>query len=475
MPLESEMKPIESAVGVDFDIAASVVIIGAGGCGLTAALAAAEAGADVLVLEQSAVPAGTTGMSTGLIPAAGTKAQKAAGILDDTPELFIADLIKKTRGQTDIPLLEHIVRESTRTVDWMTEDLGLAIDLAKTVTLPGHSRLRLHGTAGSNGGALVAMMLDKAISMGVDVLTEAKVTTLFAAPDGSIRGVAFTRPDGAVETVGCKALILASSGFAGNPELVKKYIPEIVEAVPHTHTANSGAAMIWGEMLGAAAADMTGYQGHGSLALNHGILIQWITVNQGGFQVNNSGRRFSDESRGYSEQAVNVLAQPGQFVWHIYDERIHEIMKEFSDYQDAIEAGAVRHAANEAELAAVTGLPADVLAETLHAVKAMAEGKAADPFGRPDFTSSPVLQPPYCAVKVTAALFHTQGGLVVDENAQVLRPDGTKFPNLFAGGGAARGVSGPSADGYVAGNGLLTATTLGRLAGTAAAQVAASH
>ncbi|MEG8030902.1 FAD-binding protein [Sphingomonas aurantiaca] len=99
----------------------------------------------------------------------------------------------------------------------------------------------------------------------------------------------------------------------------------------------------------------------------------------------------------------------------------------------------------------------------------MVAAEAEDPFGR-DFTGKPVLAPPYRAAKVTGALFHTQGGLVVDRDARVLRADGTPLPNLYAGGGAARGVSGAGADGYMAGNGLLTATTFGKLAGRAAAE-----
>jgi fumarate reductase flavoprotein subunit len=464
--------PVESAVGVDFDISTSVVIVGAGACGLCAALAAAQGGADVLVLEQSAVPSGTTGMSTGLIPAAATKAQRDAGILDDSVEIFVGDLVKKTKGETNIAMLRHIVGETTHTVDWLTDDLGLPLGLVKEVTLPGHSKLRFHGTQSCSGSELLAMLVDAAAARGVDLVTEAKVTTLFADADGTIRGVAFRRPDGAVETVGCKALVLASCGFAGNPELVRRYIPEIAAALPHTHTGNGGDALIWGEALGAATADLTGYQGHASVAFGHGVLIQWITIKQGGIQVNIAGNRFSDESLGYSEQAVNVLAQPGDFVWHIYDERIHRLMGQFSDYQDAMSVGAMRRADSVAALAEVTGMPLPALEETMSAVGALAAGQGSDRFGR-DFTTSPALEPPYYAVRVTAALFHTQGGLVVDEEARVVRQDGARFPNLFAGGGAARGVSGPTAGGYVGGNGLMTATTLGRLGGQAAARLAA--
>jgi fumarate reductase flavoprotein subunit len=140
----------------------------------------------------------------------------------------------------------------------------------------------------------------------------------------------------------------------------------------------------------------------------------------------------------------------------------------FDDYRDALSAGAVIEAPTIAALAVATGLDPAALAATLADVEAMTRGEMPCPFGR-DFTGKPVLAPPYRAARVTGALFHTQGGLVVDTDARVLRADGSALPNLFAGGGAARGVSGRGASGYIAGNGLLTATGLGRLAGLAAA------
>ena len=114
------------------------------------------------------------------------------------------------------------------------------------------------------------------------------------------------------------------------------------------------------------------------------------------------------------------------------------------------------------------GCPEPVLTKTVADVEAMASGDKTDPFGR-DFTGHRPLKPPYYIAKVTGALFHTQGGLDVDKNGQVKRADGSLLPNLFAGGGAARGLSGPSDWGYLSGSGLLMATNLGRLAGTAAA------
>lgn len=188
--------------------------------------------------------------------------------------------------------------------------------------------------------------------------------------------------------------------------------------------------------------------------------------------MNADGRRFSDESGGYSEQAVNVLRQPGGIAWNIYDRRIHDFALAFPDYRDAMVAGAVLHAADVAELARITHLPQAPVKETIEGIAAFRHGEEDDSFGR-DFTTVPGLEPPFCAVKVTGALFHTQGGLMIDDDARVLRSDGSVFPNLFAGGGAACGVSGPDVSGYLSGNGLLTAIAFGLLAGAAAQGTAA--
>jgi fumarate reductase flavoprotein subunit len=248
----------------------------------------------------------------------------------------------------------------------------------------------------------------------------------------------------------------------------------MADAVYHGHPGNKGDAMVWADALGAELADMTGYQGHGGLAAGHGVPILWPVIMEGGFQVNREGRRFSDESLGYSEQAAKVNAQPGRVAWSFYDERLHQLMHQFDDYHDALRAGAVMTAPTWEALARTAGLPLEAVLQTICDVEAMAKGEAEDAFGR-DFTGKPVLSGPFYAVRVTGALFHTQGGLAVDADARVKRKAGGAFPNLFAGGGAARGVSGPHANGYIAGNGLLTATTLGKIAGRrAAAQAMAS-
>ncbi|NBN89912.1 MAG: FAD-dependent oxidoreductase [Actinobacteria bacterium] len=447
-----------------------VIVIGGGGCGLTAALAAQQAGAEVLVLERDASTLGTTAMSTGLIPAAGSRLQREKGI-DDSPELFARDIVAKTHGETDSAIALALAQASARTVEWLLDDHAVPLSLVDSFLYPGHSVKRMHGTPNRTGRELMGSLAAAVGRRGIDVLTDALVSDLFVDDETNrARGVRIRRPDDSVEDLGCEALILACCGFAGNPDMVRRFIPEIADATFFGHPGNKGDAIRWGEGLGAAIRDIHSYQGHGGLAAGRGIPILWPLIMEGGYQVNVRGERFSNEARGYSEQAVDVVAQPGHVAWDIYDQRLHELMLEFDDYRDALEARAVLQAEDIAALAALAGIDAAGLASTVAEVESLQRGECGDRFGR-DFTRKSALRAPYFAVKVTGALFHTQGGIAVNHEAQVLREDGSLLPNIFAGGGAARGISGAGCSGYMAGNGLLTATTFGRLAGTAAARL----
>ncbi|MEJ2119136.1 MAG: FAD-dependent oxidoreductase [Alphaproteobacteria bacterium] len=451
----------------DFAFTVPLVIVGAGACGLTAALAASELGAEVVVLERDPLPMGSTAMSSGMIPAAGTRIQAAKGI-DDSAEIFAGDLRRKAKDKNDPAMVEVIARASGPTVDWLAEDRGIPLELVEGFLYPGHSRLRMHAPPGKTGQALMDALRNAAEAAGIEILCDAHVTALFADETGGVHGLWYERPDGSAEDIGCDVLLLACNGFGGNASMVAENIPEIANALYFGHAGNLGEGIDWGAALGAATRDMSGYQGHGSIAHPHGIQITWALMMEGGFQVNLLGERFSNEHQGYSEQAVFVQDQPEGVVFDIYDARIHELGMTFDDYRTAFEAGAVKTGDTAEALADATGLPADALARTIAETQSFARGERPCPFGR-DFTGQAPLAPPYYAVRVTAALLHTQGGLVVDADGRVLRPDGTALPNLFAGGGAACGVSGPHVSGYLSGNGLLTATVLGRLAGRAAA------
>ena len=459
-----------AAAEARFEYSVPVVVIGAGACGLTAALAAREAGAEVLLLERDAKPAGSTALSTGLIPAAGTRFQSALGI-EDSPELLAADIWRKAKGATDRAIVDAVARASGPTIEWLADRHGVAFKLVEGFLYPGHSVLRMHGTPHRTGEELESALLAAAARLGIDIVSSAVATDLYAQADGRVVAVGFSRPDGATETVGCNALVLACCGFGGNKEMVRSHIPEIADAEFWGHVGNQGDAIRWGTALGAAVADLGSYQGHGAVATPYGNPVNWGLLTNGGYQVNVLGSRFSNEVRGYSEQAVEVIAQPGRVAWDVFDETRERPILGFADYDEIRSLGGVKRAESVRALAALIGVPAEALERTNAEVDELRASGREDRWGR-KFAGTAPLAAPFCAIKVTGALFHTQGGLVIDPAAAVLRPDRSALPNLFAGGGAARGLSGPSNWGYFSGGGLLTATTLGRIAGESAARCA---
>lgn len=461
-----------SAQGVEFDFEVPVVVVGAGACGLVAALAAHDEGQEVLVLERDENPTGSTSLSAGLIPAPCTRLQKEAGI-EDSPELFAQDLVAKTHDHTPYDQALAAAKAAGPMIDWLMEKHQVEFELVTGFLYPGHSRLRMHGPKSRTGADLEQNLLSAVSNAGIDLITGASVEDLYVDAAGRVAGVRFRRPDGAQEMLGCKALVLACCGFAGDAEMVRRYIPEIADAECCGHLSNTGDAVKWGEALGAGLADMGAYQGHGSVAHPHGLPLTWAVITKGGILLNLEGRRFSNEMRGYSEHAAEVASQPGNVAWDIYGSGGEEAAMGFHDYRELRKLGVVKTANSLEELATVTGLPVEAVAAELEAVERAAQTGEPDRFGR-KFSQEQPLKPPYYAVKVNGALFHTQGGLVIDAEARVLRADGTPLPNLMAGGGAARGVSGDSNYGYLSGNGLLSATAFGRLAGTSAARIAAA-
>jgi fumarate reductase flavoprotein subunit len=440
-----------------------VVIVGAGACGMTAAIRLREADIECVLLERDARPSGSTALSSGFIPAAGTRLQAALGI-EDSAELFAQDIQAKAHGDAAPHLVSLYARSSAQAIDAL-ERLGIEFEVLDGFLYPGHRVRRMHSLPQRTGAALMARLEQVASSLGADLLTQACVRELWVDDSDRVLGIAYQRPDGQLEYLGCDHLILACNGFGGNREMVAELLPEMREALFAGHAGNDGSAIAWGRELGAGLVDLGGYQGHGSWVTPQGCLMSWAMMMQGGVQINARGQRFHDETQGYSEAAVHVLSQPDGVAWNVFDDALLEMARGFPDFQDAEAAGALRSANDIEALAQIMGCDVQALRTTLATVQ---PGQT-DAFGR-SFQRS--LHAPYHAVKVTGALFHTQGGLDIDDQCRVLKTDGNPFPNLYAAGGAARGVSGNAVWGYLSGNGLLSAVGGGWVAaGTVSAQL----
>jgi fumarate reductase flavoprotein subunit len=217
------------ADSVTFDVNVPVVIVGGGACGMVAALRARDAGAEALIIERDATPSGSTALSSGMIPACGTRFQAAKGV-EDSVEVMAADVQRKNKNQADPEIVEAICRASGPAIDWLAERHGVALALVEGFLYPGHSCLRMHAPPSKTGAALIGNLMQSAEAAGVDLLTNARVTDLYADAERRVAGLGFERPDGSIEKLGCDTLVLACNGFGGNPEMVARYIPEMSEA-----------------------------------------------------------------------------------------------------------------------------------------------------------------------------------------------------------------------------------------------------
>lgn len=430
----------------NFDWTLDVLVIGGGGCGLAAAIAAHNAGAEVAIVEKLDRPGGNTALSTGSVPGAGSRFQRAAGI-EDSPERMIADYLANSGEHEMLAVMRRLARDSAGLVEWLVDAAGARLSIITDYKHVGHSVPRLHAPVSRRGQDLLDDLMAAAERRGIVLACGNGVRELVTGSDGAVAGAVIESNKDEITRVGAKKIILATNGYAANRDLVAQYCPEISGAEYFGARGSTGEAVLWGRHLGAALANMAAYQGYATVAYPQGSIVSWTTVEKGGVLVDARGARFGDEAGvGYSGYARHVLAAQAP-VHVVFDERIRLIADKEEEFHELMAMKGGKRAASPRDLAAALGVDAVTLARSVAS-----------------------LTPPLYAVRVVPGLFHTQGGLRVDEQARVLRPDGSIIANLFAGGGAAAGISGRAgAAGYASGNGLLTALGLGRIAGIAAA------
>jgi fumarate reductase flavoprotein subunit len=444
-----------------------VLVIGAGACGLTAAIAAHDAGAGVAVVEKMDRPGGNSALSTGSVPGAGTRFQREAGIVDSAAQ-FEADLMR-TGGLTDCPgIVRRLAATSAETVEWLVDAVGARLALVTAYKHVGHSVPRLHAPVSRRGKDLVDDLLVAVERRGIPLALGNGARNLIADANGVV-GADIETMNGGCQPIIAAKIILAVNGFAGNRDLVAQFCSEISGAQYFGARGSTGEAVLWGNDLDAALGNIGAYQGYAAVSDPHGSLLSWTTIEKGGIIINGAGRRFGDESRGYSGYTPSVMAQHGP-CFAIFDQRIFDVTAAEEEFVELVSYGGVKKAQTPAALAALHGLDAVAVTAAVEDYNKAASGSQADAFGRRDFVLAPLGGALYIC-RVIPGLFHTQGGLMVDDDGRVLRADHRPIPNLFAGGGSAAGLSGRvGAGGYASGNGLLSAIGLGRLAGIAAAR-----
>ena len=447
--------PLAPAAG-EFDL----VVVGAGGCGLVAALRAAQQGARVALLEKTDRPGGGTALSSQSLQASGTVYQQQQGIAD-SPAQYARDIAERNSHRGNAALAERLTGGSADLVRWIADTLGLTLHVPDFRF--GHSTPRSHTWQATK---MLTDLLFDAVQGRRGITTYFAVTaSAFAVgPDGAVTGVLTDRGP----FLG-KRTVLATGGFGGSAELLGRYIPKAVGIPFPGHAGSTGDGLKMALALGADIAHMDAFQpypahlGPAKRAVSPDLILA------GGIMVGPDGRRFVDETRYPGGLSAGILDLPDKHAYEIFDQRIFALHRDLLEQRSGLDAlireGRFVEGATAAKLAAKLGIDPARLEYTLHAYNAAVGGR--DSFGRAVATA---LVPPLYGVRVTVALYHTQGGIRVNTDAQALRPDGSVIPNLYAGGGVAAGVSGDGMDGYLPGNGQLASLGLGFIAADHAVQ-----
>lgn len=448
--------------------AQDLVVVGAGAAGLMAAARGAAAGREVVLLERDLSMLSNTGICGGLVPAAGTRWQQAAGIRDDAAQMA-ADIRAKNRGRVDEAVLDAVCRSSADVMTFLADTVGLEIHLHTTILHPGLSRHRLHATPGETGAEIAWGLLAWLRHRSQVHFEDGFRVVAAIVEDDRVVGV---RADDGREVRGSK-VVLACGGFGANTALLNRYCPQATQAYYMGSTSNDGTAIEIGNSLGAKLAHMSGYQGHSHANPDHDTHLGGSLPSLGAILVNLHGQRFAREDQGYSEFAASILAQPGNRAVEVFDAKAHAQARSLGPFREALEAGAVVEAATPQALAEAFKLPADAFVRSLSAYNAAVRSGTPDVYGRRHFRR--VLAPPLYGSMVAGALAHTQGGLRIDAQARVLDDALRPIAGLWAAGGAAAGLSGDDAAGYLSGNGLAHALATGMIAAESALELSASN
>ena len=502
----------EAAKADDATYNTDIVIIGAGGAGMTAALTAAEKGADVIILESQAAVGGNSVRATGGMNAADTPAQdenefgESAGVEKtlktarttyadnvtitklaeevekqwadyqanpvgyfDSDELMELDTMIGGKGINNPELVEELADESADGVEWLK---NYGINLTSVGSFGGASVKRIHRPVNAEGktiavGSYMIPLLEKACEENdkISIQLETTATTILTDENGKAVGVKAVGATGNEVTVNAKAVILATGGFGANLDMVAELVPALKGFMTTNAAGAQGQGIEMAQALGAATVDMDQIQIHPTVQFDTAALITEGLRGDGAVLINAEGKRFIDEVGTRDVVSAAEIAQPGSYSYLVVDQAMLDKSSVIAGY---VKRGFVFQGNTYEELAEALGVDAATFAETMNTWNTYVEAKNDPDFGRTSF-AQPLNTAPYYAIKVTAGVHHTMGGLVINTDTEVLKADGTAIAGLCAAGEVTGGVHGAN---RLGGNAVADFVVFGRIAGEEAAEYA---
>ncbi len=414
-----------------------VVVIGAGGAGLSAAAELSSLGHSVVVLEKQANIGGNTIGSFAGINAAGTVFQQALGI-KDSAQLFFDDTMKGGHYLNDSCLVRSLVNHAPETLDWLT---GLGADLTDVGLMAGASVKRCHRPQGGApiGPHLLKVLMKAIEGKDVEVRLKNKVVGLLSE-EGRVTGVKVEQQDGSVYELHASAVIIATGGFGANLDMVTHYRKDLAGFETTNHPGATGDAFAWAEAVGAQLVQMDQIQAHPTVELTQNIVISEAVRGSGALLINRDGVEFVDPLATRDVVSEAILKQKGCTAFIVFDE---DVRHSYSGVESYLRQQILTQRATPAELATAFGLPPEAVTETMAKMKT----------------------PPYYGVEVSPAIHHTMGGLKVDSLMRVIGKDGQPIKGLFAAGEVTGGIHGGN---RLGGNAVADITINGKIAADAA-------
>jgi len=501
-----------NATAEDSTVDADVVVVGAGGAGMTAAITAAAEGKSVVILESQSMVGGNSVRATGGMNAGKTVYQdenefgESAGVEKtlktaaekyadnetitalaktvseqwaayqanptgyfDSVELMELDTMIGGKGINDPELVETLCANSADAIDWLDEH---GITLHNVSSFGGASVKRIHrpvnaeGKTVSVGSYMIPLLQENCEKAGVKMMLDTTATEILTDANGAAVGVKATGASGETVTVNAKAVVLATGGFGANLDMVVKYKPELKGFMTTNAPGIQGQGIEMAQAIGAATVDMDQIQIHPTVEANTAALITEGLRGDGAILINEEGQRFIDEVGTRDVVSAAEIAQTGSYSWLVVDQAMADASSVIQGY---IKKGYTVTGATYEELGKAMGVDASAFAETMEKWNGYVEAKNDPDFGRTSF-ANPLNTAPYYAVKVTAGVHHTMGGLKINANTEVLNEKGEVIPGLFAAGEVTGGVHGAN---RLGGNAVADFTVFGRIAGAAASDYAA--
>ena len=501
-----------NATAEDSTVDADVVVVGAGGAGMTAAITAAAEGKSVVILESQSMVGGNSVRATGGMNAGKTVYQdenefgESAGVEKtlktaaekyadnetitalaktvseqwaayqanptgyfDSVELMELDTMIGGKGINDPELVETLCANSADAIDWLDEH---GITLHNVSSFGGASVKRIHrpvnaeGKTVSVGSYMIPLLQENCEKAGVKMMLDTTATEILTDANGAAVGVKATGASGETVTVNAKAVVLTTGGFGANLDMVVKYKPELKGFMTTNAAGIQGQGIEMAEAIGAATVDMDQIQIHPTVEANTAALITEGLRGDGAVLINAEGKRFIDEVGTRDVVSAAEIAQTGSYSWLVVDQAMVDASSVIQGY---IKKGYTVTGETYEELGKAMGVDEAAFAETMKTWNGYVEAKNDPDFGRTSF-ANPLDTAPYYAIKVTAGVHHTMGGLTINTNTEVLKEDGTVIPGLFAAGEVTGGVHGAN---RLGGNAVADFTVFGRIAGKAASDYAA--